>query len=119
MPTKPERPEKNPPVRNANGTNGVKNPAAAKITSTINITAKNMPTVLYCLLRYAIAPFLILELMFAMVSVPSGLLLTEKNFDAANTSAITAHINTAIGAMFSIKYHSLSCNYILVYPFKA
>ena len=40
------------------------------------IIAKNMPTVLYCLFKYAIAPLLILEDMAFISSVPSGALFT-------------------------------------------
>ena len=76
IPTNPDNPEKNPPVRNANGTNGVKNPVNANIKSITNITAKKTPTVLYWRFKYAIAPFLILSLIFAISSVPSGFLFT-------------------------------------------
>ena len=77
IPINPERPEKKPPVINANGTNGVSIPVNARIPSITNITAKKIPTVLYCLLRYAIAPLRILALISAIFSVPSGFLFTE------------------------------------------
>ena len=76
IPTNPESPEKNPPVKNANGTNGERNPETDRITKTMNIITKNTPTVLYCLLRYAIAPWRIFELMSRICSVPSGLAFT-------------------------------------------
>ena len=48
MPTKPDRPEKNPPVRNAKGTNHVSRPQAAMTHSTTIMQAKKMPTTVYC-----------------------------------------------------------------------
>ena len=47
MPTKPERPEKNPPVRNAKGTNHVSSLQAAMMHSTTSMQAKKMPTTVY------------------------------------------------------------------------
>ena len=47
IPIKPDKPEKNPPERNANGTYHVKRPVAARIIKITSITAKNTPTVLY------------------------------------------------------------------------
>ena len=57
IPTKPLRPEKKPPVRNANGTNQVSNLQAAIMHKTTIIQAKNTPTTVYCRLRYALAPW--------------------------------------------------------------
>ena len=48
MPTKPLRPEKKPPVRNAKGTNQVSSLQAAMMTSTTIMQAKKMPTTVYC-----------------------------------------------------------------------
>ena len=48
MPTKPDRPEKKPPVRNAKGTNHVSRPQAAMTHSTTIMQAKKMPTTVYC-----------------------------------------------------------------------
>ena len=56
IPTKPERPEKNPPVRKANGTNQVRKPNAAIIKRMTNIPAKNAIRILYWRLKYAMAP---------------------------------------------------------------
>ena len=39
--------------------------------------AKNIPTVLYCRLRYAMAPRLIFAAMSAIFAVPSGFRFTE------------------------------------------
>ena len=47
IPTYPDNPEKNPPVKNANGTNGLRNLFAASTVKMKNIIAKNIPTVLY------------------------------------------------------------------------
>ena len=77
IPTYPDNPEKNPPVKNANGTNGLKNLFAASTVKMKNIIAKNMPTVLYCRLRYAITPLRILTLMLFIISVPSLFRFTE------------------------------------------
>ena len=60
-----------------NGTNGLKNLFAARTVKMKNIIAKNMPTVLYCRLRYAIAPLRILTLMLFIISVPSLFRFTE------------------------------------------
>ena len=51
IPTKPLRPEKNPPVRNAKGTNQVSNFKAAIMHKTTIIQAKNTPTTVYCRFR--------------------------------------------------------------------
>lgn len=48
IPINPERPEKNPPVRKANGTNMVRNPLKARIRRITKITAKKMLTPMYC-----------------------------------------------------------------------
>ena len=77
IPTYPDNPEKNPPVKNANGTNGLKNLFAASTVKMKNIIEKNIPTVLYCRLRYAIAPLRILTLMLFIISVPSLFRFTE------------------------------------------
>ena len=47
MPTKPERPEKKPPVKNAKGTNHVSSLQAAMMHSTTSMQAKKMPTTVY------------------------------------------------------------------------
>ena len=47
IPTYPDNPEKNPPVKNANGTNGLRNLFDASTVKMKNIIAKNIPTVLY------------------------------------------------------------------------
>ena len=51
IPTKPLRPEKKPPVRNAKGTNQVSNFKAAIMHKTTIIQAKNTPTTVYCRFR--------------------------------------------------------------------
>ena len=48
MPTKPLRPEKKPPVRNAKGTNHVSRWQAAMMHSTTIMQAKKIPTTVYC-----------------------------------------------------------------------
>ena len=48
MPTKPLRPEKKPPVRNAKGTNQVSSLHPAMTHSTTTMQAKKMPTTVYC-----------------------------------------------------------------------
>ena len=48
IPTKPLRPEKKPPVRNAKGTNHVSRWQAAMMHSTTIMQAKKMPTTVYC-----------------------------------------------------------------------
>ena len=48
MPTKPLRPEKKPPVRNAKGTNQVSRWQAAMMHSTTIMQAKKIPTTVYC-----------------------------------------------------------------------
>src|SRR3989339_2127010 len=56
MPIKPERPEKNPPVRKAKGTNMgryLNRDSAKRIKNT---AIKNKETPKYCLFRYAFAP---------------------------------------------------------------
>ena len=73
MPMKPARPEKKPPVRNANGTHGFCTPKpyarmAKKMASTMN----TMITTLYCCLRYAIAPSRTYWAIFFIVGVPSS-----------------------------------------------
>ena len=47
MPMKPAKPEKNPPVRNANGVNIVRYPSQARTRSTTNIAPKNTATPVY------------------------------------------------------------------------
>ena len=69
---KPERPEKKPPVRNANGTNQVRLPVAAITIRTTNMTAKKTATIVYWRLRYAFAPALMLDEIFAIFSVPKA-----------------------------------------------
>ena len=51
MPTKPDRPEKKPPVRNAKGTNHVSSLQAAIMHSTTIMQTKNTPTTVYCRFR--------------------------------------------------------------------
>ena len=51
MPTKPDRPEKKPPVTKAKGTYGVSSPKIAIAPRMTNITAKKINTIVYCLLR--------------------------------------------------------------------
>ena len=51
MPTKPERPEKNPPVTKAKGTNHVRSPRAAMTKRMTNMTAKKHTSILYWRLR--------------------------------------------------------------------
>ena len=51
IPTKPARPEKNPPVRNANGTQGFWIPKTASTANTIARITNTMATTLYCCLR--------------------------------------------------------------------
>ena len=51
IPTKPLRPEKKPPVRNAKGTNQVSRPQAAIMHSTTIMQPKNTPTTVYCRFR--------------------------------------------------------------------
>ena len=51
MPTKPDRPEKKPPVRNAKGTNHVSSLQAAMMHSTTIMQTKNTPTTVYCRFR--------------------------------------------------------------------
>ena len=48
IPTKPLRPEKKPPVRNAKGTNHVSRWQAAMMHSTTIMQAKKIPTTVYC-----------------------------------------------------------------------
>src|SRR4030043_840195 len=58
-PKNPERPEKNPPVRNAKGTHGFCTCSTyARIAKKIDNPIKIIETTLYCCLIYAIAPFL-------------------------------------------------------------
>ena len=91
MPTKPARPEKKPPVRNANGTQGFWMPNAA---STAKITARmtnTIVTTLYCCLRYAIAPFLTYSAISFMVAVPSlSFIICRKKSHAKNSAATAA-----------------------------
>ena len=47
MPIKPDRPEKNPPVRKANGTNMVRNPLNARMRRMTKMTAKKRITPVY------------------------------------------------------------------------
>ena len=48
IPTKPLRPEKKPPVKNAKGTNHVSRWQAAMMHSTTIMQAKKIPTTVYC-----------------------------------------------------------------------
>jgi len=48
MPRKPQRPEKNPPVRKATGTNGFCTPINASAAKTATRITKTRPTRLYC-----------------------------------------------------------------------
>ena len=90
IPTKPERPEKNPPVTNAKGTNHVSIPNAAITHRITNIAAKNTDTTVFCLLRYALAPARTdCEIVF-IFSVPSENLSTFFAVNNAKTSAATA-----------------------------
>ena len=89
IPTNPDRPEKNPPVTKAKGTNQVSMSKAAMAARITNITAKNPIRILYCRLRYAIAPLWIEAEIFAIRSVPCGKVRTFFALLNANRSAIT------------------------------
>ena len=102
IPINPESPEKNPPDTNANGTNHVRRPNAAITQIIISITIKKIPTVLYCLFKYAIAPFLILAEIFAISFVPSGCFLTQKNLYIAKARPHIEAAKTIHGAMSTI-----------------
>ena len=51
MPTNPERPEKNPPVTNAKGTNHVRSPRSAMTKRMTNMTTKKLTRILYWRLK--------------------------------------------------------------------
>ena len=87
IPIYPERPEKKPPVMNANGTNHVSLCAAAMPQSTQNMKMKKMITVRYWRFRKAAAPVRTKREISIILSVPSGELRTFLACTYANTSA--------------------------------
>ena len=102
IPTKPLSPEKNPPVRNANGTNQVSNLQAAIMHKTTIIQAKNTPTTVYCRFRYALAPSRMEREILLIRGVPSSKLRTRLPMMKAKTSAMTAPIRVANTRYFSM-----------------
>ena len=89
IPMKPARPEKKPPVRNANGVNHESMPAQAMQTMAAKITAKKTRTPRYWRLRYALAPLLMSLEIFAISGVPLGAAWTFLNFMKENASAMS------------------------------
>ena len=78
MPKKPARPEKKPPVKNANHTIPFCRLKYAMIAKIAANTTNTIVTTLYCCFRYAIAPLRTCEAMVFISSVPSSLLSIER-----------------------------------------
>ena len=95
MPMKPERPEKKPPVTNANGTKYVKSPNPAMMNRTTNITTKKMATPAYWRFKYALAPRRTACEIFRIRSVPSSDFLTRCARNTAYKSAMTEPIGAS------------------------
>ncbi len=72
IPKKPAKPEKKPPVRNANHTHPFCKPKSDMIKKSIAKIKNTIITTLYCCLRYAIAPLRTCSAIFFMRSVPSS-----------------------------------------------
>ena len=111
MPKKPARPEKNPPVRNAKGTQGFCNwkPYAmmAKMTAS---TTNTIVTTLYCCLRYAIAPLRTCSAISFMRSVPSSaFFIWRKKYSAmpSDTTDATGTSQNTLGML-----NMLFCCYV-------
>ena len=72
IPINPQSPEKNPPLKNANGTNIIRYPLVYRKNKMQNTTAKNAPTTEYCLLIYAYEPSLTQAAISFISAVPSS-----------------------------------------------
>ena len=110
MPTKPARPEKNAPVRKANGVNQESMPANAMQIIAAKTTARKIATPAYWRLRYALAPSLTHLEILAISGVPSGALCTLLNFKNENTRAIIEPMPVKMNAIDSI------CNPLTLLP---
>lgn len=96
MPKKPASPEKNPPVRKANGTHGFCTCSPYAMNENITASTTNTtPTTLYCCLRYAIAPRLTCRAISFILSVPSSSSIIWRKKNHAIPSATTDATGTS------------------------
>ena len=90
IPTKPDRPEKKPPVRKAIGTHSFCTPNPYAMMENKTTRARNTEaTTLYCCFRYDIAPLRTCRAIFVINSVPSLSFIICLKKNQANASART------------------------------